>query len=93
MDKIGIPEAREQLKAWAIEWDRPELAELADKMYRRTPKYRKARATRKSLTIEMAKRIRAYKRSKPEMSNRDIGRRFKVDGGRVSEAIHNLERK
>lgn len=93
METISIPNARKILKKWAIEWDKPELLELANKMYRRPPKFPKARAERSGLTIELAKKIREYKRLNPSMANRDIGEKFGVDGGRVSEAIHMLEKK
>ena len=85
---ISIPDARKQLRKWAKEWGKPELEELADSMYRRTPDYPRAKAERGSLTRDLAIKIRNFKRKNPEMCNRDIGLIFDVDGGRVSEAIH-----
>lgn len=85
---ISIPEAKAQLLKWAIEWDRPELMHLAERMVRRKPKFIRARAKRRSLTPELADRIRTFKNANPQMSNRDVGEYFGVDGGRVSEAIH-----
>jgi hypothetical protein len=88
---IGIPAAQEKLRKWAVEWGKPELAVLADQMYRRKPKYPRAKPQRRSLTPGKAKRIREYKEANPTMSNRDIGREFGVDAGRVSEAIHRVK--
>lgn len=90
---ISIPEARAQLSKWALEWGKPELLELAGRMVRRRPVYPVARAKMGSLTPELAKRIREYKMQHPTMSNRDVGKVFGVDGGRVSEAIHFIKEK
>lgn len=90
-DPISIPEARALLSKWALEWDRPELLDLAGRLIRRKPKYKAARAERGSLTPSRAAAIRAYKEANPTMSNRDIGEVFGVDGGRVSEAIHKIK--
>jgi hypothetical protein len=87
-DNISIPEARKLLAAYALEWDKPELLDLSRRMVRRKPKYPVARANRKSLDAALAVDIRVFKDLNPTMSNRDIGRKFGVDGGRVSEAIH-----
>jgi hypothetical protein len=90
-DHVSIPEARAILSRWGMEWNRPELMALAGKLVRRRPKYPVARAKRGSLTPELAARIRDYKNENPSTSNRDIGERFGVDGGRVSEAIHKVK--
>lgn len=90
-EPVSIPDAREQLREWAEEWGKPELSALADRMVRRKPKHRVAKATRRSLTPELAAEIREYKRLHPTMANRDVGEVFNVDGGRVSEAIHNVK--
>ena len=89
-DHLSIPEARQVLSKLALQHDMPELLELAKRMVRRKPKYPVARATRRSLDPETAKRIRAFKDQNPNMSNRAIGEMFGVDGGRVSEAIHDV---
>lgn len=88
---ISIPDARDELRAWAILWNKPELKILADRLIRRQPKYPVAKATRRSLNPEMARNIRTYKARNPSKSNRSIGELFGVDGGRVSEAIHNVK--
>lgn len=87
-EHISIPDARTQLHRWAQEWNKPELADLARQMVRRRPKHPTAKATRQSLTPQLAERIRQHKALFPEKSNRAIGETFGVDGGRVSEAIH-----
>lgn len=71
----GEPEAARKLH---------ELAEAT----RRRPALKRAKPTRKSLTSELAKNIRAYALQNSHLSNRVIGERFGVDGGRVSEAMH-----
>jgi hypothetical protein len=88
MEPISIPEARALLSKWSLEWDKPELMDLAGRLVRRRPLYPRARAVRGSLAPELADQIRKYKEENPRMSNRDIGELFGVDGGRVSEAIH-----
>lgn len=47
------------------------------------------RTARKSvrLTPALAKTIRAYKRKNPKKSNQQIGNRFKVNPGRVTDAL------
>ena len=87
-EHLSIPEARRIITAIGLHYDIPEILEVVSKMQRRKPKYPVARAKRRSLTPELAERIRNYKRSHPNMSNREIGERFGVDGGRVSEAVH-----
>jgi len=89
-DPISIPEARQLLSKWSLAWGRPELQDLAARMVRRKPKYPTARAKRGSLTKELAAKIRDFKADNPNMSHRDIGEVFGVDGGRVSEAIHDV---
>lgn len=91
IEPISIPDARKLLIRYAIEWDRPELQQLAARMVRRKPKYPIARPERKSLCPKLAIMIREYKNRHPRKSNRDIGRHFGVDGGRVSEAIHSVK--
>jgi len=39
------------------------------------------------MTDELRSNIQAFAAANPGMSNRAIGQRFNVDGGRVSEAI------
>lgn len=90
VNTISKSEARKVLRQYAIDWNKPELAELADKLTSRAPKYPPARSRRRSLTPELAVDIRAYKAKHPEMSCVDIGAVFNVNGGRVSEALHSV---
>lgn len=89
-DNLTVPEVRALLTNIALDQNLEILNIIAKKMYRRKPKYPVAKAKRQSLSPDKAERIRKYKALHPEMSNRDIGERFGVDGGRVSEAIHKV---
>lgn len=91
-ETIGIAEARRLLSKWGIEWDRPELLELAGKLRKRRPKYPVARAERKRLNPELAERIRKFKADHPLQPNWKIGLAFGTDAARVSEAIHNKDK-
>lgn len=53
----------------------------------RRPAVKVARVKARPVTPELRNRIRAYAAAHPDMPNRDIGRVFGVDGGRVSEAL------
>jgi hypothetical protein len=54
---ISIPDARDQLRALAKKRNLPELAELADAMYRRTAT-RRASVRSPKVTAEVAEEIR-----------------------------------
>lgn len=62
------------------------LYELIDDTYRNSP-VKKAAATARKMTNEIADEVIDYAAAHPEMSNRQIGRHFGIDGGRVSEAL------
>jgi hypothetical protein len=53
----------------------------------RRPAVKVARTKARRVTPELQERIRAFAKLHPDMPNRDIGRVFGVDGGRVSEAL------
>ena len=82
-----IPEIRARLHELAAVHRIPELAELAEDT-RRNPAIRHAKATRRSLTPDLAIQIRAYAKTVPNMTMREIGTKFDVDQGRVSEAMN-----
>jgi hypothetical protein len=65
-----------------------ELHELAEATRRQSLKPRRAAPTRMSLSPRLAPIVREYAKKHPDMSNRDIGEHFGLDGGRVSEAIN-----
>lgn len=84
---MRIPEVREELKRLADEHGIPRLRELAEELYRR-PAAKRALPRARMMTDELRQRIREYVATHPTMSNRDVGRHFGVDGGRVSEAVN-----
>lgn len=92
---MRIPEIREELtaKAKRLRIMARELIDQADaldeyveELYRR-PAVKRAPVTRAAITPELKKQIRAYAKLHPDLNNATIGRRFNVDGGRVSEAL------
>lgn len=92
---MRIPEIREELtsKAARLRTMARELIAQADaldeyvqELYRR-PAIKRAPVTRSSVTPELRKLIRNYAKEHPDLNNATIGRRFNVDGGRVSEAL------
>ncbi|HYW90046.1 MAG TPA: hypothetical protein VFB50_19895 [Chloroflexota bacterium] len=64
---------------------------LVEEMKRR-PAVRQAPVKAQPATPAMYDRIRAFAKEHPDMPNRDIGRVFGVDGGRVSEALAGFRR-
>jgi len=81
-----IPEIRARLHELADELGVPELAQLAEETKRQ---YHGRRAPSRARPIDdsMAMRVRLFARRNPEMPQRDIGRKFGIDGGRVSEIL------
>lgn len=63
------------------------LHQLADDTYR-NPAVKKAAPTARKMTDDLAFEVREYARDHQTMSNRQIGRHFGIDGGRVSEAMN-----
>lgn len=97
-DKLSIPEIREEL--WKLAVESRDLAErqaaiaervhaLANETFRRTAK-KHARAKARRVTPALREQVRAFAIANPGMPNRDIGREFNIDGGRVSEILHGL---
>ena len=81
-----IPEIRARLHELADELAVPELAQLAEETKRQ---YHGRRAPSRARPIDdsMTMRVRLFARRNPEMPQRDIGRKFGIDGGRVSEIL------
>jgi hypothetical protein len=84
-----IPEIRGRLHVLAKQHNLPELAELAEATKRRFSG-RKARAEQKPITAETCRRVRVYCKMYPTMSNRNVGKVFGIDGGRVSEILNGM---
>lgn len=86
----NVPKAREEIDAIA-----EALLDLAARLDRvqgnlhRRP-YARARAPRAAPPVNagMAEFLREFARKNPNLSQREIGQRFGIDGGRVSEALH-----
>ncbi len=83
---MKIPEIQAELHRIAAERDLPEIAVLANELSRRKP-VMKTRPRSRHVTEEVREEIRAFRRSNPGMSQAEIGRRFNVNAGRVSEAL------
>lgn len=90
---LSIPEARSRLLIIAdnindMNFDAEKnIRQVVARMYRMHTKPRRAKPTAKRMTAALAENIREYCKRFPELSNREIGRMFGVDGGRVSEAL------
>jgi hypothetical protein len=86
MNKRGIPEIRDRLKAIAEETGLEELDDLANEMYRRSP-VRKAARRSPTLTRDLAVKIKDYACQHPQDHLQDIAEVFGVNPGRVSESL------
>ena len=86
-NRRSIPELRDRLREVAIEFGIPELLEIVDELYLRSP-VRRARSTSQSLTPALAAEIRVYARANPSMSRQAIAVEFNVNHGRVSKAMN-----
>jgi len=85
----NIPLARERLEELANK--NPEFAHEIDDiigLLHRKPPVRKAAAQSQAMTCELAKEIRAYANKFPTLGYRQIGAKFNVSIGRVSEALN-----
>lgn len=84
---MKTPEVRKRLRELAEAHNLPELSALADELKRRSPVYRGKRSSPR-MTPERAIAIKAFCDLYPDMSHREIGKVFNVDGGRVSEILN-----
>ena len=97
MPKMTIPQIRERLVEIANEMEAyggklarlysAEIRELAYATHRQSPVRRTAVKSRR-LTVGLAAAIRDYARRNPKAAMADIAREFKVNPGRVSEAMN-----
>lgn len=81
-----IPEIRARLHELADELGVPELAQLAEET-RRQYHGRRAPSRARPVDDSLAMRVTLFARRHPDMPQREIGRRFGIDGGRVSEIL------
>lgn len=81
-----IPEIRDRLFALAEEHGIPELASLAEETRRRF-NGRKAPVRSVFVTDDLAAQVQAYAAKHPKASMHDIGERFGINQGRVSEIL------
>lgn len=89
-EKMTIPEVRQRLYALAERLGCDELRTLADATFRRSP-VRRAAPRHRPLTPELAEAIRQYAAARPGAHLSDIAQAFRVNPGRVSEALHHQE--
>lgn len=64
------------------------VADAINLLRRRPPVRPRAPRSAPPMTTVMAEFLRNYALSNPTLSHREIGQRFGIDGGRVSEALH-----
>ncbi len=86
-NKRSIPEIRERLLEIADEENLPELREIVDEMYRRSPN-RRAPVQSEKITPALAAEIRTYYSANSLFSFQRIADHFGVNPGRVSEAVN-----
>jgi hypothetical protein len=67
------------------------IRECVDHLYRRKP-VRRTRARQMTPTDERRAEIRSFAAANPDMSEWDIGRRFGLNQGRISEALHGFRK-
>jgi hypothetical protein len=87
---MRIPEIRDRLRELAGELACPELDLLASELSRRTIRRRAAQSSAQ-MTEEMRDAIRAYHRAHPDRPQAEVARVFKVNQGRVSEALNGFK--
>lgn len=83
---MRLPEVASRLRELAIELGCDELDELAEEIGRRSPRQR-APITSAPMTDALTAQIRALKAAEPDLSQAEIGRRFNLNPGRISEAL------
>lgn len=88
---MKIPEIRDRLNELSSTHSIPELALLADELMRRKAK-KKAPVSSAPMTPKLAAAIRAFAAAHPDFSQTRIAEIFKVNPGRVSEAINGKRR-
>lgn len=85
---ISIPEARNQLNEWAEAWGKPELAELASKMFRTQVKPRKSGRISKKITPEVAAKVKIFMANNPDVASMEVAKMFDVNLGRITDILN-----
>ena len=88
---MRLPEVASRLRELATELHCNELNDLADETARRAPRQR-APVTSVPMNDTLRKKIKATKAAEPHLSQVEIGRRFGVNPGRVSETLRGKRR-
>jgi hypothetical protein len=83
---MRLPDVANRLRELAIDLACAELNDLADEIGRRSPRQR-APTTSARMTEALRVQIRAMKAAEPDLSQAEIGKRFNLNPGRVSEAL------
>jgi hypothetical protein len=90
--RMTIPEIRSRLYEIAVEEGLPEVATLADQMWRRRPGRDPVHPVSRRMTDELRDQIREYATLHPDEPEDRVGMRFGVNQGRVSEALFGFRR-
>ncbi len=88
---MRVPEVADRLRVLAEGENLPELATLADHLRRRRP-VRRADPVSAKMTPELRDGIRAYAKDNPTLTYAAIAGVFRVNIGRVSEALAGFRR-
>lgn len=83
---MRLPEIAARLRELAQVHNIPELCDLADQMRRRPPR-RRGLPVSARMTPALAAAIRKAVDAEPHVPLHEIARRFRVNQGRVSEAV------
>lgn len=78
---MRIPEIQEQLRELSAT-----IGVLAEELSRRSPTKR-AQATSEKVTPELARAVKMYARLNPDETQAEVGKKFNINPGRVSEIL------
>lgn len=81
-----LPEIRARLHELATEHALPELAALAEET-KRQYHGRRASTRARAVDSDLSEKVQEFARLHPDLPQRDIGRQFEIDAGRVSEIL------
>jgi hypothetical protein len=86
---MRVSDVQRRLRQLSDDRNIPELSELADHLSRRRPD-RVAPIKSATMTDSLRRDIRAYAAANPTASQMEIGRKFNVNPGRISEALRGV---